>query len=203
MNFFNIIILAIVNCSAISVGVLLAWSAVAGPEITADGTVIKINSSTFAFVVAMMPLGGAITSIFIGYLRNKVGTRLILVASSLVLIAGWIFIILATSAWMLLFGRFLNGAAAAAACNIVPLYIGEIAAIDVRGTLLSTFQLSVAIGTLLVFVLGYFWNLLVINLIFGGIAVLQTIGSIFIPESPSFLVRYLYKNYFTIFNLNY
>lgn len=188
MTLFNIVIVAIVNGGAISVGILLAWSALAGPELTAIENPMQIDWPTFAIIVAMMPLGGAITSIFIGSLRNKVGTRIILVTSSVVLIGGWIFITFASSTWMLLFGRFLTGYASAATCNIVPLYIGEIASTDIRGTLLSTFQLSVAIGTLFVFVLGYFWNLFVINLIFGAFAVLQTICLLIIPESPSFLV---------------
>ena len=92
---------------------------------------------------------------------------------------------------MFLLGRFLTGILAGTTCNVVPLYIGEIASKEIRGILLSTFQLSVGFGTLFVFVAGYFWSLFVINLIFLGVAVLNTIGYIFIPESPVLLVIFI------------
>lgn len=89
---------------------------------------------------------------------------------------------------MLLAGRFLTGISAGGFCNVIPLYIGEIASMEIRGVLLSTFQLSVSFGSLSVFVLGYYLSLPAIQWIFAGVAVFQSLAFLFLTESPSFLV---------------
>lgn len=136
----------------------------------------------------MLPLGGAIFSFLMGWIRKLIGTRQILIISSFVLILGWILITWAQNLWMLLIGRFLTGFTAATVSNVIPLYIGEIASTEIRGILLLTFQLTLSLGTTFVFIVSYFWSLFVINLIFIGIAFINLIAYVSIPESPIFLV---------------
>lgn len=71
-------------------GILLAWSALAGPYLTsANNTLFDVPELSFSFVVAMMPLGGAVSSIFICWLRKKIGTKIVLFLSGLTIIGGY------------------------------------------------------------------------------------------------------------------
>ena len=179
------------SIAALSFGILLSWTAVAGPLITSDSNSYYVEKSTFSWIAAMFPLGGAITTIFVCWLRNKIGTKRIMVIFGVVLTAGWGFMIFANAVWMLMLGRLLAGFSGGAYCNIIPLYIGEISSKEIRGSLLSIFSLSVTLGTVFVYTLGYLTTLWVLNWLCGAIAVAQTIAFTFLPESPMFLVSWL------------
>lgn len=101
---------------------------------------------------------------------------------------GWLLVIFATNLTMLLVGRFLLGIAGGAFCVAAPTYTGEIAQSSIRGTLGSYFQLMMVIGILLVYIVGSYVSVFILNLIcaviplvFGGIFV-------FMPETPTYLI---------------
>ncbi|CAL0322394.1 unnamed protein product [Lupinus luteus] len=71
----------------------------------------------------------------------------------------------------------------------VPVYIAEIAPQNLRGALVSVNQLSVAIGTMLAYLLGIFveWRILAVLGILP--CTLLTLGLFFVPESPRWLAK--------------
>lgn len=139
----------------------------------------------------MFPLGGAITTIFVGWVRNKIGTKRVMVIFGIILTAGWVLITCANAIWMLMVGRLLAGFSGGAYCNIIPLYIGEISSKEIRGSLLSIFSLCVTLGTVFVYTFGYLTSLFVLNCLCASIAVFQSIAFMFLPESPMHLVSKL------------
>lgn len=86
-------------------------------------------------------------------------------------------------------GRFLCGLAIGCYCFIVPVYIGEISTNEMRGTLLSIFQVALNCGILFVFTVGHFSSLRVVNIVCGCIPILYSICFLALPESPSLLIR--------------
>lgn len=85
-------------------------------------------------------------------------------------------------------GRFLSGFAAGSYGILLPLYIGEIASKEIRGSLLSLFQIVLNFGEVFVFTLGHFASFMVLNIVCGIIPIVYSIVFMKLPESPVFLV---------------
>jgi MFS family permease len=68
------------------------------------------------------------------------------------------------------------------------MYVGEISSTEIRGSMLSLFQVSLNIGVLFVFTVGHFTSLLVLNIICGSIPILYSLGFFALPESPIILI---------------
>lgn len=86
-------------------------------------------------------------------------------------------------------GRFLIGVAGGAYCFNIPVFIGEIASKEIRGFLLTLFQVFVNLGIVFVYILGSFVNLFVLNVICASLILFYTTCCMFFIESPIFLVR--------------
>lgn len=86
-------------------------------------------------------------------------------------------------------GRLLVGIAGGAYAFNIPVFIGEIASKEIRGILLTLYQVSVKLGVVFVYTLGYFTNFFILNTICAALLVIYTFGFMFLPETPIFLVR--------------
>lgn len=134
-----------------------------------------------------MPLFGQI----IGALTDAVmvdviGRKNTILLSSALQIPAWLLIGLASSSVVLFIGRFVAGFIDGLVFNVVPMYIGEIAAPKSRGLLGSLTPLSVVFGVFLMYLIG-------INLPLSTASLLQIWMPVFIlltftwmPESPYF-----------------
>jgi MFS family permease len=87
-------------------------------------------------------------------------------------------------------GRFLCGVSAGCYCYILPIYVGEIASNEIRGSMLSLFQVCLNIGVLFVFTVGNFASLLVLNIVCASIPILYSLGFFALPESPVVLIEH-------------
>lgn len=85
-------------------------------------------------------------------------------------------------------GRFFSGFAAGSYGILLPLYIGEIASKEIRGSLLSFYQIILNFGEVFVFTVGHFASFLVLNIICGLIPLIYAAVFMQLPESPVFLV---------------
>jgi len=86
-------------------------------------------------------------------------------------------------------GRFLTGVSAGCYSVVIVIYIAEISSDEVRGALLSLFQLSINIGVAFVFIVGYFQSLLVLNVVCACIPIIYSIVFFALPESPILLTN--------------
>uniref|UniRef100_A0A6J0TML0 Solute carrier family 2, facilitated glucose transporter member 2 isoform X1 n=2 Tax=Pogona vitticeps TaxID=103695 RepID=A0A6J0TML0_9SAUR len=147
--------------------------------------------------VAMFAVGGMISSFTVGWIGEKMPRVKAMLIVNILAVAGNIFLAVAKfgpSHVLIIIGRALTGLHCGLASGLVPLYVGEIAPIALRGALGSLHQLATVIGILISQVLGLdvllgtdtLWPLL---LCLSGIAaVLQIFLLLCCPESP----RYLY-----------
>lgn len=85
-------------------------------------------------------------------------------------------------------GRFLAGVSVGCFCFVCPIYVGEIASKEIRGALLSLFQINVNFGSLFILTLGYFVSMKTINIVCTVIPIIFGIIFSFLPESPSILL---------------
>lgn len=175
---------------ALAAGVLLGWTSPAQKELVSDDYKFHISDEQFSWIGSAMTLGAACVCIPIGFLITIIGRKLTMLLLVLPFTLGWALLIWASNVEMMYAARFILGISGGAFCVTAPMYTGEIAHKDIRGTLGSFFQLMITIGILFVYALGagldVFWLSVVsglIPLIFGAIFV-------FMPESPTYLVSY-------------
>lgn len=89
----------------------------------------------------------------------------------------------------MLVGRFLIGTAVGCYCFNIPVYIAEMASKEIRGLVLIFFQVFVELGILFVYTTGFFATFPTLNFICAGALTIFTLGFMFLPEAPCFLIR--------------
>lgn len=164
---------------ALAAGTALGWTSPAGPQLV-NGTDPNydfiLSEEENSWVGSSLNLGAAAVCFPIGYLLNLIGRKWSMLGLVAPFTIGWLLIIFATNAVMLIVGRVFLGIASGAFCVTSPIYIGEIAQKEIRGTLGSYFQLMITIGILFVYSVGagvnVFWLSIIcgiIPLIFGAV----------------------------------
>ena len=90
--------------------------------------------------------------------------------------------------FQVILGRFFIGFATGGYSFNNLTYIGEIASKQIRGVLLTFYEINVKVGVLFIFILGTVTNLLVMNIICAVIVVLYAIAFVCLPETPMYLM---------------
>lgn len=173
---------------ALAAGVLLGWSSPAQKEILSKSYKFEITEEQFSWISSAVTLGAACVCIPIGFLISIIGRKLTMLLLVLPFTLGWALLIWATNFEMMLIARFILGISGGAFCVTAPMYTGEIAEKDIRGTLGSFFQLMITIGILFVYALGAGLNVFWLSLISGTIPLIFGAIFVFMPETPTYLI---------------
>jgi len=164
-----------------------------------NGEKMSYGRSTFmyAIVVSTFAIGGMVGGFIGGWIANKFGRKGGLLINNIVGIAAALAMVLSkhiTSYELLIVGRCLIGVNCGLNTSLVPMYISEIAPLNLRGGLGTVNQLAVTVGLLTSQVLGVEpllgtdegWPYLL------GIAVFPSILQLILlpvcPESPRYLL---------------
>jgi sugar porter (SP) family MFS transporter len=152
-----------------------------------------LNAQLQGMVVGGLLLGAMIGAFGTGQIADRFGSRKMLIGAGVMFIVTSVLSALAPDPLTLIAARVLIGITIGVSTVQVPLYLSEIAPKHIRGGLASMNQLAVATGILLSYVLCYLlaghgqWRWML------GLAavpsVFLTIGMIFQPDSPRWLVR--------------
>jgi MFS family permease len=113
-----------------------------------------LSSFGSGLVVAAVPIGAVFGAAFAGRLTDTYGRRLMILISAAVFIVGAIGSAAAGSETVLVIARVLVGGAIGIASAAAPVYISEVAPPDIRGKLVTFFQLSVTIGIVAAYAVG-------------------------------------------------
>mgnify|MGYP003623732090 CR=1 FL=1 len=144
-------------------------------------------------VVSSILLGAIIGAACIGTLSDKYGRRKMVLAAAAIFSVGALASAFAPNSIFLIFARVLLGTAVGGASALVPVYLAEMAPAKLRGTLSTLNQLMITLGILTAYIVNfgfadsfYNWRLM---LGFATIpAVILFIGTLFLPESPRWLL---------------
>ncbi|KAG5684032.1 hypothetical protein PVAND_013285 [Polypedilum vanderplanki] len=174
---------------ALAAGTALGWTSPAGPQMT-NGTAydFDIGEEAESWVGSSLNLGAAAMCIPIGVIINLIGRKGSMLALVIPFILGWGLLIWAQHLSMLIIARVFIGISCGGFCVAAPLFIGEIAQKDIRGTLGSFFQLMITIGILFVYAVGAGLKVYWLSIICGIIPIVFAAVFIFMPESPTYLV---------------
>ncbi|XP_053669839.1 facilitated trehalose transporter Tret1-like [Anopheles nili] len=175
---------------ALVIGMVFGWSAPTGPRMLAEfQRNFTINSNQFSWSIACMPIGGALVAIPCGIMLRAEGRKNTILFFVIPLLMGWVLLTWAQAAVMMYIGRFLQGLTVGAYLTSVPIYIGEIADKQSRGTTSCLFQIMLNLGMLMSFSISAGVNVFQLNIISGFILLL--FGPIFMlmPETPLYLLK--------------
>ena len=151
----------------------------------------SLSSTAQEIVVSSVLIGAVIGASISGFLADKYGRRIMVIAAAAVFGIGAIFTALTLDVYTLIAGRIVVGIAIGIASFIAPLYIAEVAPVSIRGALVSLNQLAITVGIVISYLVdfafapsgGWRWML--------GLAVVPSIilgiGMYLMPPSPRWL----------------
>lgn len=152
-----------------------------------------ISTGMKELIVSSVLFGAMFGSLSSGRLTDRFGRRKLMLLISLFFIVGTLIASLANSVYGILFGRLFIGFAIGMGSYTAPLYIAEVSPYEMRGGLVSLNQLAITLGILSSYLINYTFTsidgswrwMFAIGL---APAILLSIGMLFLPESPRWLV---------------
>ncbi|HHK9926460.1 TPA: sugar porter family MFS transporter [Klebsiella quasipneumoniae subsp. similipneumoniae] len=145
-----------------------------------------LSSQLQEWVVSSMMLGAAIGALFNGWLSFRLGRKYSLMAGAVLFVAGSIGSAFAASVEVLL-------VAVGIASYTAPLYLSEMASENVRGKMISMYQLMVTLGIVLAFLsdtaFSYSGNWRAMLGVLALPAVILIVLVVFLPNSPRWLAE--------------
>ncbi len=144
------------------------------------------------WIVSSMMIGAALGAIGAGFLSYQLGRKFSLILGAILFVAGSLACAFAWSVPTLIWARVMLGLAIGIATFTAPLYIAEIAPLERRGSMVSTYQLMITVGIFAAFVsdslLSYSgaWRWMVGIVAVPG--VLFLLGVLVLPHSPRWLM---------------
>jgi SP family galactose:H+ symporter-like MFS transporter len=143
-------------------------------------------------VVSSVLLGSLLGALVGGFLADCLGRRRLLIITAVVFGVGAFGAALAPGTALLIAARIVAGTAIGIASFVAPLYISEIAPVEIRGTLVSVNQVALTSGIVISYVVDYAfagagaWRWMFALAVIPATAF--GIGLLFIPNSPRWLV---------------
>lgn len=191
---------------ALAAGTILGWTSPTETQLVKNATDLgtsenydfAMSTEQFSWVGALVNLGAAFICIPIGFMANWFGRKWTMLGLVVPFTIGWALVIWAQNLTMMFIGRFILGIAGGAFCVTAPMYTGEIAQKEIRGSLGSYFQLMVTIGILFVYAVGAGVNVFFLSIISGVIPLIFGVIFFFMPESPTY---YVSQNLVSEFNI--
>ncbi|GAB0090315.1 facilitated trehalose transporter Tret1 [Sergentomyia squamirostris] len=174
--------------ATISAGMTSGYSATLLPQLQANDTEIVITHDEATWIASMAALPMAVGCLAAGYLIELFGRRTSHLILSVPFVVGWVMISMARTIVWILIGRFFTGLCVGLLGPVGTVFIGETSGPKYRGFLLAAISLAIAIGILLVHIIGTFLNWKVTAIICAIFPLLCYIVVFFVPESPSWLL---------------
>lgn len=157
---------------------------------------LRLSTLQWSIAVAIFCIGGLVGSMLGGKTADAIGRKNFLIANNALFIGGGLLEALSSGFLMMSTGRLLIGMGCGGATVVVPMYLGEIAPANLRGSLGAMNQFFMVVGILVANLLGkplgsnpsgFEWRYL-LGLCLAP-AMLQTLMSATLLESPLWLVQ--------------
>lgn len=148
----------------------------------------NITDTEASWIASLMPLGALFGGPLGGVLNKRFGRKSSMFIASIGFAISFLFIVGAQNTSMLFLGRFLSGIFSGITSIVVPVYVAEIATVQLRGMLGTMFQLMVTMGILYIDALALIgsWRWMSVLCIFSSL--IWAITLLKAPESPIYLI---------------
>lgn len=151
-----------------------------------------LSTTAQEVTVSAVLIGAVIGASMSGMLADKYGRKIMIILASIIFGTGAVFSAMSPNVHALIGSRIIVGVAIGMASFIVPLYIAEVAPINIRGALVSLNQLAITVGIVVSYMVDlYFaqtgsWRWML------GLALVPSLilafGMFFMPPSPRWLM---------------
>lgn len=111
----------------------------------------QLSAAMTGWVASCALVGCMVGAMFAGALSDKLGRKKVLMISALAFAISSLGIIIPWGLDSFIAFRFIGGVGIGIASMLAPMYISEIAPADIRGRLISIYQLGIVIGILLIY----------------------------------------------------
>ncbi|KZD14809.1 sugar porter family MFS transporter [Oenococcus oeni] len=157
----------------------------------------ELNLSPFmeGLVTSSLLFGAAIGAVIWGRLADRYGRKSILRVLAIIFFFSTLGSSIAPNSYVLIIGRLFMGLAVGGVAGIVPVYLGEMAPSNIRGSLVCQDQMMIVLGQLLAYVMNgilgnafnvsYIWRFMIALAAIP--AIILWIGTYIIPETPRWL----------------
>ncbi|KAL1459425.1 hypothetical protein WDU94_011407 [Cyamophila willieti] len=165
-----------------------AWSAPILEELLSKDSPIPMTSDEGSWMVAIIEVGNYISPIPGAYAVDRIGRKWTLLATGPIAALSYVTAMYSRSVLGLYAVRLLQGIAMSVMSMVVPMYLGEIAEVRIRGSIGTVFQISLHLGILFTYVLGSelsYMNYQIYSLI---VPIVFMATFVFMPESPYYYV---------------
>ncbi|XP_066947420.1 facilitated trehalose transporter Tret1-2 homolog isoform X2 [Macrobrachium rosenbergii] len=179
---------------ASSGGMMIAWPNVFAVHMsetnsTIYDTEIHFDSVQMDMISSMVFVGSMPGHLLAGWLVGTIGRRKSMIAAGIPTILGTLLVALSCNAYMLIFGRFLEGVAFGMTLISARTYIVEIAGLNSRGAASVIVNVMTQIGSLTVIGLGIVFSWYYVAFVSCGTMLVYCCLIIpSLPESPAYLV---------------
>jgi len=156
----------------------------------------ELSSIMQGWVVSSIILGCGAGALVAGRLSDPFGRKNLLIACAALFAISGIGTGIADSIYTLIFFRIFGGVAVGIAAILSPMYIAEISPANIRGRLVTLYQLAIVCGILLAFLSSYLlaglgessWRWMFISQVIPSLAFFGAL--FFVPESPRWLAMH-------------
>jgi SP family arabinose:H+ symporter-like MFS transporter len=170
-----------------------------------------LNALMEGWIMSSALVGCVVGAAVAGLLADKFGRKKILLFSALLFIVSALGSAIATTPTFLVIARIVGGIGVGFAAMVAPMFISELSPANMRGRLVSLYQLAITLGILVSYLTnagllhyagshltgdGSFMNLYMVTEVWRGMlgsniipALLFFIFLLFVPESPRWLIK--------------
>ena len=178
-----------VTLLTIQVGLIGGWTSPNLARLIRPESPIHLNASQASWVGALIEMGGT-CGCFLGSISlNRYGSRQSIINTSILVGLGWLGIILANSPEWLYAARLTSGFGLGMILSVFPIYVGEVAVAETRGSLMSMTQMGFPFGVLLASACDSIFSMKVSSIIYLTLCILMLFTFSKLPESPYHLVK--------------
>ena len=159
---------------------------------------LGLDNLSLGVVISSLIFAAAVGALFGGQVSDAWGRRKAILLFAVLFFVGTLFVVFSPGFEVLVTGRILIGLAVGGASTVVPVYLAELAAVEIRGSITGRNELAIVTGQLAAFVINA-----IIGTVFGDLngvwrimfsicalpAIALFVGMLRMPESPRWLVE--------------
>ncbi|XP_058461854.1 facilitated trehalose transporter Tret1-like [Malaya genurostris] len=164
------------------------WSSPAIPALRRADSPVPITADQGSWIVSILSIGSLFGPIITSLFVDRYGRKLTLLLSVIPLAVGWVMIALAEHVSIIYVARFLHGISYGSAYSVAPIYLGEIASPEIRGSTGILVTVMAKIAFLLQYSIGPYVNFNTLAWISLGFPGLFIALFVWMPESPYYLL---------------
>uniref|UniRef100_A0A1Y1M5U2 Major facilitator superfamily (MFS) profile domain-containing protein n=1 Tax=Photinus pyralis TaxID=7054 RepID=A0A1Y1M5U2_PHOPY len=168
-------------------GMHLAWPSPFLPILEGDPST-AITKDEGSWIATSYLISDPLGDIIISLLLNRIGRKYSLLVSAIPFLISWIIIAITQRFGFIILARLIAGIGGGAIFTVLPIYIGELADPQIRGSLISLMVIVISVGALSINILGYYVTITHASIICALPSVLFLLLFPFLPETPNYYI---------------